>query len=723
MIVKMTDSNSDKYIKLFTEAYRFLSELEGKNYVPAGRERFSSLAEYYGHISDLFDEQKYEYIMVPQDEDLFEIDLNTRSIAVPASFSKCASVQTDQLAETIIFISDRYFDFMDLMNTEIYVQWTTPDGIKGATRVEMRDPDSEQGKIKFAWPLNDLITRTPGPVKFSVRYFRLDSDSALVYNLNTLSSEIIIKPALQPTGESFVEEPINDNLFKKAIINSRYSTTGVNPPVQPEYAEPGSNITTLSADPADQITIVGHTKISGLKDNTRTLYVQAIARDAGEITYKWYYNAANDFRVISPVPTVRQEDAVYYYKNEKDEFKVYEGEIPAEITLYEKSGLFFDCEEYPIFDINGNPVRDENGELMNTTTFGTVNNDVYLPINPKPTSRVANERYYVADGAGYKLYTEEISETLPVEQLYERYSAYTVADSGEIIGNYKAVAWNNISIPAEQKVLTTPFGTQSDVCLLPGPQDIVITKDLKDIAVVQRNSNIALAVDIEQDAYKPEVIYTWKTSTLSEADISNSDSVGSEKSITITEPGWYRVDIESKLNRRVEHQSSAVCKVTHPPIPPQVVVQDSYYDTIPSQGVTFEINVDPAILDVNNKLLSDKIEYKWQMTILDGNVQKAIWHTLTGKEEGITIDGNKLTVTRDLPYSVAEFRCLVINELNKMKTVFDHSNTYIPSIENEFGEFITEVNDDGETVGKVPYVYDNTDGEDKDFDFIVRNSK
>jgi hypothetical protein len=59
--------------------------------------------------------------MVPLDEDPFIIDLNTRSITVPTSFSKCASVQTDMLAETIIFVVDRYFDYMDLANTEIYV--------------------------------------------------------------------------------------------------------------------------------------------------------------------------------------------------------------------------------------------------------------------------------------------------------------------------------------------------------------------------------------------------------------------------------------------------------------------------------------------------------------------------------------------------------------------------------------------------------------------------
>jgi hypothetical protein len=63
----------------------------------------------------------YKYIMLPLDEEAFEINLNTRTIAIPASFSACASVQSDQLAETIMFIADRYFDYMDLATTEIFV--------------------------------------------------------------------------------------------------------------------------------------------------------------------------------------------------------------------------------------------------------------------------------------------------------------------------------------------------------------------------------------------------------------------------------------------------------------------------------------------------------------------------------------------------------------------------------------------------------------------------
>ena len=211
-------------------------------YVDENKERFGSLAEYYSHMADFFENQKYKYVMLPIEEEPFKIDLNTRSIEIPQSFAKCASVQSDQLAETIIFVVDRYFDYMDLANTHIYVQWTIPENKKtgvqeynGATQIEMIDLETESGKIKFAWPLNDQITAVPGSVKFSVRFFRLD-DSApnkLLYSLNTTEKEIIIKEALQPTltSEHNVESPISDNSFKKAILNSLFATEGVVPPV------------------------------------------------------------------------------------------------------------------------------------------------------------------------------------------------------------------------------------------------------------------------------------------------------------------------------------------------------------------------------------------------------------------------------------------------------------------------------------------------------------
>jgi hypothetical protein len=57
----------------------------------------------------------------------------------------------------IVFSVDRYFDYMDLANTSIYVQWRLPDGTENATRIFMIDL-STPDKIRFAWPISDIIT-------------------------------------------------------------------------------------------------------------------------------------------------------------------------------------------------------------------------------------------------------------------------------------------------------------------------------------------------------------------------------------------------------------------------------------------------------------------------------------------------------------------------------------------------------------------------------------
>lgn len=337
MIVSMTEKNSAKYHKLFAEAYQFLKNIDDGNYVDPNGTSFNNIAEYYGHMADFIAQGSigYKYIMLPLDEEVFEIDLNSRTIAIPSSFSKCASVQSDQLAETIMFVADRYFDYMDLAATEIYVQWVTPEDKKngieeyhGATRIEMIDIESEPGKIKFAWPLNDIITSVPGNVKFSVRFCRLDGSDVnkLFYSLNTVDSFITIKPALTTVmDESKIEDPFGANLFKHAIINSFYATEGVMPPTMPEFSEPGSNI--ISSNGTE---MVANEKVTHLnEDGSVTLYAQAYTSDPNSVVeYKWQYRA-------------------------------------------DDSDTFYDCENYPTeesFDEEGRLLSDVNGEPVVATS-------------------------------------------------------------------------------------------------------------------------------------------------------------------------------------------------------------------------------------------------------------------------------------------------------------------------------------------------------------------
>ena len=663
MIVTMNKNNSDKYLNLFTEAYEYLKGLN-KGYVDINKERFSSLAEYYSHMADFFENQKYKYIMLPLDEASFDIDLNTRIINVPASFSKCASVQTDQLAETIVFVTDRYFDYMDLANTEIYVQWTIPEDKKnniaeynGATRVEMIDLESMPGKLKFAWPLNDKITAVPGTVKFSVRFFRLDDSSPnkLLYSLNTMDAAFTIKPALQPNlnEESKVESPVSDNSFKKAILNSIYAEEGVIPPVMPEFFEPGSNIQATT-----EMIEVGDIKVASLdKNDTVTLSVQAVVADAGEITYKWYYK--------------------------------------------DKSGVYYDCENYPVYDADG--------EIISYAPFGEVK-DEYRVIDPKPTEKVTNERYYYSPSVGvYDLYTGDFP---PSKDLFERYSTFKVPTTGNITGEYQAAAWNTVI--SKGKTLTTLNPRRSDVCLLPGPADVAFKTngDLTKGVLLNYNSNnetyeALLKVELKADDYQPSIAYEWRKSTNAPADVLDATKDAFETtntaSKTVSEVGWYSVRAASTLNRETKYKFSEVCKVTLPPKPPVVVSQENTLVSVKKAPTTFTISADVNNPDnINKELLTDSVkdnkitsfDYIWQILLPDTS------DFITIPDDYVGVEGlhtNALTVNNKLKTSSASFRCLVVNNLNNAKAVFDHSGVY-----NSNGEL-------GAFENKAPYVYENVD--------------
>lgn len=657
MIVSINNNNSDRYLNLFTDAYRFLKAIDAEektNYVDPNRDRFSSLAEYYGHMADLFNTLAYQYIMVPLDEDPFKIDLNKREITVPESFSKCASVQSDLLAETIIFVTDRYFDYMDLSTTEIFVQWITPDGVEGATRVEMIDL-SESDKIKFAWPLNDIITKTPGEVKFSVRFFRLDTDSdAVVYSLNTLDNKIIIKPALQPEGPSIVERPVSDNTFKKAIINSFYSTEGIPEPVTPSYQEPGSDITVNpfkleSLEEADS-NIINGVKVVGLKDNSVTLYAQAYVPDAGELRYEWYYKP-------------------------------------------EGSEVAYPCAAFPVE--NSDPIA-----------FGA-SKDEYIALNDEDKQvRVPFERYYtMAEGNTPVLYTGDFPTD---EALYTKFSAYTVdANAEDITGTYHVRAYNDIA--TANKVYTSSRYAASIDCLLPAPKDIVITTKLDDGAILV-NNEAKLSLEVAADEYAPAVQYEWRMDNADASKVLNKAtaaiSTTDDPEFVATVPGWYSARVISTLNRKAKDRFTTVCKVTNKPEPPVVAFQGNETVYVEDDAVT--LTVEASVKNTENaaaELLSDKLSYVWQIRPI--NSMSNGWTTIVDGDAGVSGQGTDvLTVSKDLPYEAASFRCLVINELNGKKAIFDHSGNYNNAMP-ELGEFKDEV----------PYVFEDN----KSYTYTVVN--
>ena len=157
----------------------------------------NSLEEYFLYIADL---KKINpiYTILPIDENLFEIDANTREITIPDEFKKNGvSVQSDEISEVLYFRIDRFFDMEDLTNEDIFIEWRAPNGIEGVSMPWAIDVESQPGYIIFGWPLSSEITAVPGNVTFSVRFYRFqEEEHTLQYSLSTLTNSVVIKPGI-----------------------------------------------------------------------------------------------------------------------------------------------------------------------------------------------------------------------------------------------------------------------------------------------------------------------------------------------------------------------------------------------------------------------------------------------------------------------------------------------------------------------------------------------
>lgn len=267
--------------------------------VPEGYDpmlKISTLEEYFSWLQNLGDEKlggDRKYTILPIDEDHFEINANTRAISIPASFKKNGvAVQGDDLAEVLYFKIDRYFDYMDLNNCDIYIQWETPkaaDGttIKSVSPAYIRDIASEPGKLIFGWALSDAITANSGNLKFSVRFFQWqntdDGKKVLAYSFSTLTAQVLIQPSINfnPEKDEYHVDDVADRLLER-LKNSEIA--GGYAAAKPEF------VVNLVKNPqADKL---GY----DLDPETHKfeLLVQAFSSDTGSINYIWKRQDLNE---------------------------------------------------------------------------------------------------------------------------------------------------------------------------------------------------------------------------------------------------------------------------------------------------------------------------------------------------------------------------------------------------------------------------------------------
>lgn len=602
-----------------------------------------NLNDYYLHMHEFFDkgDAGHGFLMFTSEdgvinEEPLTINLNTRTISVPGSIASCAGVQTDRMAEMLIFEVDRFFDYMDLANSKIkiYVQWETPVGkdangevipsAAGSTEVDFIDYVTKPGKILFAWPLTADIAQASGAVKFSVRFFKLDEMDKVVYSLNTQSAAITIKPALlSPDVKPNVITPLMTNMFESVILNSD-AADGVKKPANPWFAFPGADISLLDAnDKVIALDKVDSRYIANLEDNTLTFCVQAVTSDLAEMEYVWTYIPANA-KDKADVKTMRGTDK-YVFAGTEDYF-------------------------------SGKRLN-EDGEV-------------------EAIDAPENERFYVLStesATGYELY----DGNFPVggeEFLYERYSTYTIPNNNESVTGYYFATVTS-AFAADANAISDP--RESSRCELPGPQPLAISTNLPMSAYLESinedgeivDNAIALAIDTGANPYKSTVTYNWKRSVDGDdfEDISNNS-----KSLIVDEPGWYKVEVTSVLNRETATPvSSNTCFVTELPVKPTIendtkingVVANNIPLTAAAGSVVLKVKAKlPEGYDIANPLQHEKFNYKWYISLVnEGNP-----HLVTEADKDYAVaNGNELTVFWNSRVDYASFNCLVENELNE----------------------------------------------------------
>lgn len=191
--------------------------------------KINSLEDYFSVLKTLSLNFDTNYQILPIDEPNFIIDLNTRSIKPPKG-DYVYAVVGDDLAETLYFETDRYFDNVDLNDMTIAIVVNTGKE-KYLVPISVRDITSRPAKIIFGWPISKEITENSTTLEFAVRFYTFNEKQQLAYNLSTQTNKLIVKPGLNyKTDEVNDLSTVNDRVANLLKNYNKLGTAAVLPP-------------------------------------------------------------------------------------------------------------------------------------------------------------------------------------------------------------------------------------------------------------------------------------------------------------------------------------------------------------------------------------------------------------------------------------------------------------------------------------------------------------
>lgn len=319
------------FIDLNVDSNKYIAIQLCQAYIDVGHDGIEGLEEYFGIIETITNCINTNYQILPliardgewiKDEVPFVIDANTRVINPPNN-NYTYAVSGDDLAETIYFTIDRYFDNIDLSTKNIAVL-SQINGQKRLTEITFKDITSMPNMIIFGWPISKILTeKTSGILEFSVRFYTLNG-SSIDYSLSTLPAKLNIKYTLDFTKE---EDVVIDNASDRAkdlLANANiYGTAAVRTPI--------FHLGDESIEPIDLDA-----------DNHATLSAAAHSLDTIPISYYWTKkDDSNDtFNMIEGSDTSPEYIEIKPTKNDIKKYSIfYKGENKEEVILKENVNL------------------------------------------------------------------------------------------------------------------------------------------------------------------------------------------------------------------------------------------------------------------------------------------------------------------------------------------------------------------------------------------------
>lgn len=306
----ITKDNYRLYEGLFADINKTLG-YEGNNEIADIGDYFMEL----DNIKSALEAKKGDpyWLIIPGDEELFEIDANSRNIKVPTDFNKNGiGVQGDHLAEIIYFSIDRYFDITDLFNKEIFIQYELPGGDKYLTRAVNKTLKYQDNKVVFGWIITSDMTETAGNIKFAVRFYDRNEDKTkLSYSFSTLTAVVKVNASLDFDIDA--EDEINSMIIdaEREYYSNLRSSTSDNiaiPAAEPVFID-------LIPDTGNEFTYDISQVFSGrAKFDPNNLENKAM----GSISYEFRYIGKNTPVGESETP-INQTKLEYYEINLKDE--------------------------------------------------------------------------------------------------------------------------------------------------------------------------------------------------------------------------------------------------------------------------------------------------------------------------------------------------------------------------------------------------------------------